>query len=302
MHGFFQLDQSDNQACIKQDTITLSDCLACSGCITSSEIQNFAVDTSFLADREPTYSFILSLQSKLNLKAFYPDIEYEAFEKCLVKFLKEEYKIHKIVDTSYFKKPQKGIISSECPAVVLYIERIFPELIPNLSTSKTYQQIASSFIKSSENNDNHKIISVMQCYDKKDEIKRDGTEIDHFVGTREFYEFIKPRFYPEASIEYTLFPWEVSYTQPIEEISGPEACMNFFNKLKTKKMVSNDSRDEYLELRMCRKGCMNGPAQMKVETVGSNDIEFQSQLKRALFPTTERTFVKPKKKTFKIEW
>ncbi|KAM0681281.1 Cytosolic Fe-S cluster assembly factor nar1 [Glugoides intestinalis] len=302
MQGFYQLDQSDSQACVKQDTITLSDCLACSGCITSSEIQNFAVDTSFLEEKEPKYSFILSLQSKLNLKGFYPDIGYDVFEKCLINFLKEEYKIHMIVDISYFNKEQKGIISSECPAVVLYVERIFPELIPELSTSKTYQQIAASFIQRTENNGNHKIISVMQCYDKKDEIKRDGTKIDHFIGTREFYEFLKPRFKPSPIIEYVPFPWEISYRQSIQEISGPEACMNLFNKLKNKKMEDNNGRDEYLELRMCRKGCMNGPAQMKIETDRYENIELESHTKRVLFHTGERSFVKPKKKTFKIEW
>lgn len=294
MGNFFPNNTSKVTACIKPDQINLSDCLACSGCIDNSEKDNFKVDTSFLENKTQNYSFIISNYTKMSISSIYNHISFTSFEKSLIKFLKEYFNINKIVDTSYFKKSTESGISSECPAVVLYIERVFPSLIPQLSNQKTFQQISADFIKNVNiKNENHKIVSIMQCYDKMDETKRDNTEIDYYLGTKEFYEFLKDKFNPTEGIEYELLPWEMSYFQDIKEISGIENCMNYFNKLK------NQQSEEFLELRICKGGCLYGPAQIK-ENI--NMIDPKNNQIPLEFITEKRQFIKPKKKTFKIEW
>lgn len=293
MASFFESNSTKPSLCVKPEVITLTDCLACSGCITPAESADFFSSLDFLEDKTTQFSFIISFHSKMNLKSFYPEISFVNFEKNLVKFLKETFNISMIVDTSYFKKDQLAGISSECPAVVLYIERIYPNLIGKLSTSKTYQQMAATFISESNSNEDHKIISVMQCYDKKDEGKRDKTKIDHFIGTKDLYKHIKSSFNPIDNLDYELKPWEKSYDQKVDEISGLANCINIFNKAKLQD-VGN------VELRICEGGCLSGPAQIanaQYDTVLIKNDE-------SLFESTydPRVFIKPKKRTFKVEW
>lgn len=297
MSRFFQSDFPETSICIKPDKIDLNDCLACSGCITSTEKDRFMIDTSFLDDRTRTYSFILSSQSKMNISRFYPKVDYSTFERALVGFLKKEFSIHIVVDTSYFRKPNESGISSECPAVVLYVERVFPSLLEHLSKVKTYQQIAAEWIRSkSVEIENHRIVAVMQCYDKKDELHRDNTGIDHFLGTANFYEFLKDRFVLEEHVEADINTWEMSHKQDISEISGMEACINSLNRAKT------NGVSEFLELRICKNGCINGPAQLRVDKetlTNCHNIDGNASI---LFAAGQRIFQKPKRKTFDIEW
>jgi len=296
MGRFFQDDLPDTSICVKPDKIDLNDCLACSGCITDSEKAAFKVDASFLANTGPTYSFILSSHSKMSLSRLYPAIDYHSFEKSLVGFLKRHFKVHLIVDTSYFRKQGEAGISSECPAVVLYVEKVFPTLLGHLSTSKTYQQIAAEYIRDSAVNvENHKTVAVMQCYDKKDELRRDATHIDHFIGTAELYEFLRVNFTPENT-DIQIQPWEMSHRQEVKEIAGIETCINHLNRIKAKGI------SEFLELRICKNGCINGPAQARVEKeelTASVDVEDED---RIYFDADRRVFTKPKRRTFNVEW
>ncbi|ELA42940.1 uncharacterized protein VICG_00255 [Vittaforma corneae ATCC 50505] len=301
MSRFFQTDLPSSSSCIKPDRISLADCLACSGCITASEKESFRVDTSFLSNKDQTYSFILSSQSKENISRLYPEINYCSFEKSLVKFLKEHFSVYKVVDTSYFRKGTEVGISSECPAVVLYVERVFPSLIPMLSTRKTFQQTAADFITNGGKNHapsikDHKIVSVMQCYDKKDELRRDNTDISYFLGTKEFYEFLKDKFHPENSIEYEVLPWEVSHSQDIMEVSGIESCINHLNKAK------HSSQCGFVELRICKSGCINGPAQLRNSDEVLERVISVERHGSVHFDTEERQFIIPKKRTFRVEW
>lgn len=315
--------------CTKPETISLSDCLACSGCITSDESGNFEVDTSFLALKDVPSSFIISSYSKISLHSYYSQVSYEDFEKCLIKFLKDRFNVYRIVDTSYFRKDELVGISSECPAVVLYIERVYPTLIERLSTHKTFQQIAADFISKELRNkseftqkNDHRIISIMQCYDKKDEMNRDGVDITHFLGSREFYEFIRMDFSPCSGIDYSLEAWERTHFSNVSsrygkistkedqtdlgdnlnplpgmnEISGLENCINTMNRAKGED-VGN------IELRICKGGCIKGPAQVNLESMELQnydpDMTYYSPV---YFRTSQRAFFKPKKKSFNIEW
>lgn len=284
----------------------------------------------------------------MNLHSLYSHVDYESFEKCLVKYLKTQFNVYKVVDTSYFRKKDLVGISCECPAVVLYVERVYPTLVKKLSTHKTFQQIAADFISEElrkehgvDQESNHRIISVMQCYDKKDEIGRDGTSITHFIGTKDLYEFIKKDFVPCNDVDYPLQEWErthvsksiqkdphaassnnfldqdpksstisrsQSHPMPkrgsnhsrvslnMNEISGLESCINVMNRAK-------DEDVESVELRICKNGCINGPAQVRTESLELHYCDPNiDHYNPVYFETSQRTFIEPKRKTFNIEW
>lgn len=250
----------------------------------------------------------------MNLHSLYPQVSYESFEKCLTKFLKDKFNVHKIVDTSYFRKEDLVGISSECPAVVLYIERVYPALVKRLSTHKTFQQIAADFINEELRNkdeagqkSSHRIISIMQCYDKKDEISRDETNITHFIGTKELYEFIKRDFMPHDDADYRLEEWERTHIQKFaqKDLTDPsdgflgqnpespaasrsQACVvenqgggpAYYSRtslsigevcgLENCINIMNLARGGdvgNVELRICKNGCINGGAQVVLENL-----------------------------------
>ncbi len=88
------------------------------------------------------------------------------------------------------------LFTSCCPAWVKYIEIFKPELIPNLSTTKSPILMQGTIIKeyftSINNIDKDKIISVAitPCTAKKEEIKKDNN-IDYVITTKELAMWLK---------------------------------------------------------------------------------------------------------------
>jgi NADH-quinone oxidoreductase subunit G/NADP-reducing hydrogenase subunit HndD len=95
------------------------------------------------------------------------------------------------------------VLSSCCPAWVRYIEQFYPELLPNLSTTKSPQQIMGAIIKSyfaneaKINHGNIYSVSIMPCLAKKNESQRvemtsKGVfDVDVVLSTRELVRLIK---------------------------------------------------------------------------------------------------------------
>lgn len=95
------------------------------------------------------------------------------------------------------------VLSSCCPAWVRYIEQFFPELIPNLSTTKSPQQMMGAIIKSYFANEakishgNIFSVSIMPCLAKKNESQRVEMtsrgvfDVDAVLSTRELVRLIK---------------------------------------------------------------------------------------------------------------
>ena len=107
------------------------------------------------------------------------------------------------------------MITSCSPGWVKFCEHYYPDLIPNLSTCKSPQQMTGAIIKSyyaeKEGIDPKDIVvvSVMPCIAKKFEIKRDNqgqgdiVDVDISITTRELAKMIK-----RAGIEFTSLPDE----------------------------------------------------------------------------------------------
>ncbi|MBN2236423.1 MAG: iron hydrogenase small subunit [Bacteroidales bacterium] len=95
------------------------------------------------------------------------------------------------------------LITSCCPAWVKYAEEFVPELIPNISSCKSPQQMAGAIIKSYFADKVHikkediYSVSIMPCTAKKFEGQREEmtnkgiSDVDAVLTTREFVKFVK---------------------------------------------------------------------------------------------------------------
>jgi NADH-quinone oxidoreductase subunit G len=109
------------------------------------------------------------------------------------------------------------LITSCCPAWVDYLEKYYPDMIPNFSTAKSPQQMMGAIIKTywaqkaKINPANIVSVSVMPCTAKKFEIKRNddmksagfGYDVDIAITTRGLARMIK-----QAGIELLKLPDE----------------------------------------------------------------------------------------------
>ncbi|ORD96053.1 NAR1 [Hepatospora eriocheir] len=301
-----------NLECIKDDpsTITLNDCLACTGCIENDELERFKSDINSL-NRKDRYSFIISPYSKISIynqltQKIKKITNFKEFEIYLINFIKIFFNTDKIIDYSYFYKPEDNNISSECPAVVLYIERQYPKVLKYLNTNKTYQQMAADFLMK-VNDQNTKVVSIIQCYDKKDEFYRDNTKIDLLVGTNEFYtkiekeliDFINTRNLNNLSIKNEEKSY--NYSGNKEMISGKVNVLNFL--INQNKNITQNKLNTYYRLRICENGCINGPLQLKENKVDEYKIrEELTSVEKINFTFNKRIFKKVKKRDFNIKW
>ena len=89
--------------------------------------------------------------------------------------------------------------TSCCPAWINFVEKIHPEIIPNLSSAKSPHMMAGRAIKTyfaekkGFNPDDLYVVSLMPCTAKKDEIKRKQIlgDVDAVVTVREYGKMIK---------------------------------------------------------------------------------------------------------------
>lgn len=188
--------------------ISLKDCLACSGCITSAEtvmLEKQSLD-EFLSniDKGKTVIVSLSPQSRASLAVYFGLSPLQVFKK-LTTFLKS-MNVKAVYDTSSgrdltlvescnefiarYKQKHASvderertslpIISSACPGWICYAEKTLGSyILPYISSVKSPQQTMGAIIK-------HHVcqklnirpeevyhVTVMPCYDKKLEAARD---------------------------------------------------------------------------------------------------------------------------------
>lgn len=294
-----------NYKCTKENPteIKLDDCLACSGCLSDNEYSRFGIDLTVLDNYFDKINFIFTEFSKKDLYWSYCDdyreIDYNEFEISLINTINKKYNTINMVDSSNFTKTQKGI-NSYCPAVVLYVERMYPQLTKYLNRDKTQIQQAIEYLKTKNN---ERIIVVSQCYDKKEEILREKYEDVHLVGAIDFYAVIKKDleenkniFIENKNIDKIALLNENNRDNNV--ISGQVDVFNELSKYKA---------NDFLNVYWCRGGCQSGPciANKTKETTKSNDSYVKSNNSNPLIPYTSKTkriFTPSKKKTFQIEW
>ncbi len=119
------------------------------------------------------------------------------------------------------------MFTSCSPGWIRYIEYYYPELIPNLSTCKSPQQMFGAVIKTyyaEKNNLDPKdvyLVSIMPCTAKKFEITRDHQnaggvpDVDAVLTTRELARLIKKK-----GIDFNGIPTDQTFDNPLGVGSG----------------------------------------------------------------------------------
>lgn len=206
-------------------TITLSDCLACSGCITSSEelLLQKQSHTVFLqaleADKERRLVVLVAPQARISL-ADYFGMKLTDFDLCLANFFGSRLNARYVVGTQYGRvltirqtidkllklkeggNPQRSQslakctprLSTSCPGFVLYTEKTKPELVPSLLNVKSPQQITGSLLRNSvPRGESQYILALMPCFDKKLEALRPDSvgEVDCVITPKEFVSMLQ---------------------------------------------------------------------------------------------------------------
>lgn len=182
------------QKTLTKAQISLTDCLACSGCITSMEEVLVAQHShgEFLKalknedNKNKKWILSLSQQARASLAAAY-DVSINQMDRALVKIFKLHFQMDYIVSSNLgrdisikaindeveaHKANQKPLLLSVCPGWVLYVEKTHPELIPLMSNVKSPQGITGVLLQTLLGSDIYHL-SVMPCFDKKLEAARD---------------------------------------------------------------------------------------------------------------------------------
>lgn len=228
--------------------INLSDCLACSGCITSAEevlVAQHSHDQFLKALEEGNKTFVVSIshQSRASLANVY-GLSVEEMDERLILFFKDQLGFAFVVGTALGRKlslleeshrvieqklatvlgvdkDHKPILSSICPGWVLYAEKTHPYVLPYLSLVKSPQQITGCLLKelAAKNlgcpRESIYHLSIMPCFDKKLESARTeledlvaGPDVDCVLTPKEFLQLLE-------SSEYTLFPGDQETTSQV---------------------------------------------------------------------------------------
>ncbi|XP_060188695.1 protein NAR1-like isoform X2 [Lycium barbarum] len=188
--------------------ISLKDCLACSGCITSAEtvmLEKQSLD-EFLSNLEKGRTVIVSIspQSRASLAVHYGLSSLQVFRKLTTLF--KSLGVKAIFDTSCSRdltliescnefmvrykqsqgtssgesKPPLPMISSACPGWICYAEKTLGSyILPYISSVKSPQQTIGTVVKNytcqmlSVRPEDVYHVTVMPCYDKKLEAARE---------------------------------------------------------------------------------------------------------------------------------
>ncbi|XP_056258227.1 cytosolic Fe-S cluster assembly factor narfl [Seriola aureovittata] len=219
--SYVQINQDGGKKKLEKAKITLNDCLACSGCITSAEsilITQQSHEEFFKvlrnnkgnATEQKVVVVSVSPQSRASLAALFNLSSSEAGRR-LTTFFKG-LGVHHVFDTSFSRtfsllesqrefverlqrKEQDSkalpMLTSACPGWICYAEKTHGEFIlPYISTTRSPQQMMGSLVKGyfadQQGLSPHQIyhVAVMPCFDKKLEASRADFYMDK-AETRE---------------------------------------------------------------------------------------------------------------------
>ncbi|XP_061455106.1 cytosolic iron-sulfur assembly component 3 [Rhineura floridana] len=207
---YFQDDQDGGSQKLEKAKITLNDCLACSGCVTSAESVLITqqsheellkvLNANKTSGSAPQKLVVVSVspQSRASLAARFSLSPLDTARK-LTAFFKS-LGVHFVFDTTFSRnfsllesqrefvqrfRRQKGdkkafpMLAAACPGWICYAEKTHGSfIIPHISTAKSPQQVMGSLVKGHFAKqqcltpDQIYHVTVMPCYDKKLEASR----------------------------------------------------------------------------------------------------------------------------------
>lgn len=206
--------------------ISLSDCLACSGCITSAE----SVLVSMQSHQEvlkaldspswKVYVCSVSHQVRANLAATY-GLTVDSVDRKLKNLFNNELKFKHVVGMEVgraislrycaeealakYRTKSGPLLSSSCPGWTCYVEKTHDYMIPYLSSVKSPQQITGTLLKSLVSQqygvDPSQVyhLSLMPCFDKKLEAARpefkqnNAADVDCVITAKEIVQLLSDR-------------------------------------------------------------------------------------------------------------
>lgn len=207
--------------------ISLSDCLACSGCITSAESVLVSMQSHqevLKALESPSWKiFVCSVshQVRANLAATY-GLSVDSVDRKLKNLFIKELKFKHIVGMEvgrvislrycaeealarYRAKSGGPLLSSSCPGWTCYVEKTHEYMIPYLSTVKSPQQITGTLLKRLVSQqygvDPSQVyhLSLMPCFDKKLEAARpefkqnNASDVDCVITAKEIVQLLSDK-------------------------------------------------------------------------------------------------------------
>jgi iron only hydrogenase large subunit-like protein len=209
---------SPSQDCIVQQDIqiSLNDCLACSGCITTAEsilVNEQNIQEFYKLDQQAMIVSV-SEQARASISAKY-SIDNSSLQRKLTWFFKRHLKCKSVVDLSLardvvlmetaaefvekFRVQSLPLLNSSCPGWICYAEKTHPVLIPYISKVKSPQQLMGSLVKKVQRSVH---VTIMPCYDKKLEASRDHfqvngiRDVDLVLTTTELEELVEKEGFP----------------------------------------------------------------------------------------------------------
>ena len=202
--SYFDVDSTGGKTKLEKVEITLNDCLACSGCVTSAEavlvneqsvkqLKEVLKDGTKMLVMSMCTPAIASLAAKYQLSVHQTTLKVCSFFR--------SFGFHYVYDLSVahdlclrecvdeflnrYKRKQDGdkkalpMLTSACPGWVCYTEKTHGDVVlPFMSKTKSPQQISGSLIKKfltktkSIQPSNIYHVTLMPCYDKKLEASR----------------------------------------------------------------------------------------------------------------------------------
>ncbi|KAG7856059.1 hypothetical protein KL919_004452 [Ogataea angusta] len=220
-----EIDGSSSR--LQEAQISLADCLACSGCITSAEEVLVAQHShkeliNALKQDRHNKKFVMSIshQSRASLAAALK-LTIEQVDKMLIHLFVNHLGFVSVVGTGLgriiatdtlardiLERKQKGVqgpvLTSICPGWVLYAEKTHPHILGKLSTVKSPQQITGCIFKrliGRQYNcslDQVYHLSIMPCFDKKLEAARpehetpeEAPDVDCVITPRELIQLLQ---------------------------------------------------------------------------------------------------------------
>ncbi|XP_012388653.2 cytosolic iron-sulfur assembly component 3 isoform X3 [Orcinus orca] len=208
--SYFQVSQDGGTKKLERAKISLDDCLACSGCVTSAETvlitqqsheelrKVLGANKMVAPDQQRLVVISVSPQSRASLAVRFQLNPTDTARK-LTAFFKK-IGAHYVFDTAFSRnfsllesqwefvrrfraqadsKQALPVLTSACPGWICYAEKTHGNvLLPYISTARSPQQVMGSLVKDFFSQQQHltpdKIyhVTVMPCYDKKLEASR----------------------------------------------------------------------------------------------------------------------------------
>ncbi|XP_049623934.1 cytosolic iron-sulfur assembly component 3 isoform X4 [Suncus etruscus] len=203
--SYVQINQDGGTRRLEKARVSLDDCLACSGCVTSAETVLITqqsheelrkvLEANKVAspDQQKLVVVSVSPQSRASLAAHF-QLDPTDTAKKLTTFFKR-LGVHHVFDTSFsrnfsllesqrefvrrFRAQNLPVLTSVCPGWICYAEKTHGNLlVPLISTARSPQQVMGVLVKDFFAQRQHVSpatiyhMTVMPCYDKKLEASR----------------------------------------------------------------------------------------------------------------------------------